>query len=276
MSAILLVDNLFSPVHFPDVVLAANEELAGSEAEMFSTLRREDGWEPTTYNNDAWLKATHTQPRAVNMVCLWAHNLRGETYRLQVSNNDFTAASDIETLVDVVIPSNPGTGSPDDALGVLTEDLMWIKRVPTRYGVGIRHFVPVMGANQRPRINGIVGMGCAFDRDRGDLVDANDFRAAEQRSPRGVVGYGEADVSRSGAVPISLTTLSAYEDFRYHLQRYDGTAFGAPSPGLLIFDESRTEQAVMIHRPQGRSAFTQRPNYFYPSGELAFEEHDHA
>lgn len=274
MTAKLLVDNVFSPVQYPDVVLTANEELAGSEVEMFSTLRREDGWEPTTYNNDAWAKATHTQPRAVNFICLWAHNLRGKTYRLQVSNDDFTAS--IETLVDVVIPSNPGVGNVGDALGVLTEDLMWIKAVPTRYAVGIRHFVPAMGANQRPRINGIVGTVCSFDRKFGDLVDGNNFRAEQMRSARGVVGFGESDIARDGAVPIDLPSLFAYEDFRFHLQRYDGTATGAPIPGLLVFDEARAEQAVMIHRPPGRAAFRQSRSYFYPAGELQYEEHDHA
>lgn len=269
---LLLVDNVFSPVQYPDVVLSANEELAGSEIAMFSTLRREDGWEPTTYNADAWGRAIHTQPRAVTMVCLWAHNLLGETYRLQLSNDGFTTT---ETVIDVVIPTSPGTGSVDDALGVLTEDLMWVKRIPTRYAVGIRHYVPAMGANLRPRINGIVGVPASFDRDRGELVEANDFLAEQARSHRGVIGQGEADVSRGGSVPVTFPSLFAYEQFRFHLQRYDGTATGTPIPGLLIFDESRAEQAVMVRRPVGRMGFRQA-QAFYPSGDLLFSEHDHA
>ena len=273
MSAILLVDNVFSPVQYPDVTLSANEEAGGSEAEQFAALRRETFWAPTTTNADAWMKARHTQPRAINTVCLWAHNLLGKAYQLQISNDDF--ASGIETIVSVTIPSAPGTGDIDDDLGVVTEDLMWIKRLAvTRYAHDIRHFVPAMGANQLPNLTGIVGVSYAFDRDLGELVDATDFRADQQRSDRGVDGFGTSDIARNGRIPISLPSLFDYEAFRFHLQRYDGTATGTPIPALLIFDEARAEQAVMAHRPTGRLGFEQNRSYFYPSGKLEYVEHD--
>lgn len=272
MSAILFVDNLFSPFAYPDLVLTANEEASDHEAEFFSTLRREDAWSPTTFNNDAWLKATHTQVRGFNTVCLWVHNLLGEAYKFQISDDDFTTT---QTVIDVTIPLYPGTGDIDDALGVVTEDFMWMKRVSTRYAKYFRHYVPAMGANLKPELAGIAGVSTAFDRDRGDLVDANDFQAEQARSHRGVVGQGEADVSRGGSVPVTFPSLFAYEEFRFHLQRYDGTATGTPIPGLLIFDEARAEQAVMVRRPVGRMGFRQA-QAFYPSGELLFQEHDHA
>lgn len=266
MTSLLMSDSVFSPVHYPDVTLSANEELTGSTAAFFSTLRREDGWESVTYNADAWIKATHVQPRAVSGVVLWAHNLRGKAYRLQVSNDDFGTT---ETLIDVTIPANPGVGDVDDALGVLTDDGMWIKRVPVRYAKYIRQYVPAMGASLRPRINGIVGVPFAFDRNRGDLVDGTEVRAEEMRSHRGVVGRGEVDVSRNGSVPIQCPSHFDYEVFRYQLWRYE------TSPALLVFDEARAEQAVMARRPVGRLAFKETRDYFPPSGELMFDEHDH-
>jgi hypothetical protein len=266
--SLLLIDNLFSPIHYPDVVLSANQEATDFEAARFSTLRREDHWSPTSFNADAWAKATHAQLRAMNMIVLWVHNLLGEAYRFQVSNDDFVTST--ETVVDITIPATPGTGHVDDALGVVTEDLMWIKRVPTRYAKYFRHYVPAMGASQRPEINGIVGPAIAFDRDMGELVDATDLRAEESRSARGVVGRGDLDVSRSGSLPIQLPSVFAYEDLRFHLQRYE------KSPGLLIFDEARAEQAVMVHRPLGRLGFAQSRQSFYPAGQLHFEEHDPA
>lgn len=276
MSAILLVDNLFNPVHYPDVALSANEEASGHEVEFFSTLRREDTWAPTTLNADAWLRASHTQPRAISLIVLPVHNLLGEAYRFQISNDGF--ASSIETLVDITIPSNPGTGDVDDALGVVTDDFMWIKRVtPTRYAYDFRHYVPAMGANQRPEINGIAGVPAVFERRRGELLDATTARGEETRSDRGVVGRGTLDIARDGSVPIYFTSLFAWEGFRFHLQRYDGSAFSppAPSPALYIPDETRANEAAMIHRPLGRVAFQQSTKEsFYPSGELAYEEHD--
>jgi hypothetical protein len=272
MSSILLVDNVFSAVQYPSVTLSGNEEATGFEARFFATLRREDHWTPTTFNADAWLKARHTQPRAVNTICLWVHNLLGEIYRFQISDDNFV--SPIETVVDVTIPSTPGSGDIDDALGVVTEDFMWIKRFPTRYAVDFRHFVPAMGASQKPELNGIVGTSYSFDRNLGDLVDANDFRADEARSDRGVRGLGTPDITRGGSMPIQLPSMLAYEEFRFHLQRYDGTATGAPTPALLIFDETRAEQAVMVNRPLGRLGFSQSRTYFYPGGDLHFQEHD--
>lgn len=274
MPALLLVDNLFSPVQYRDVVLSANEERSGHEIEFFSTLRREDSWSPTTFNADAWARASHTQPRAINMVCLWVHNLLGEAYKLQISNNGFT---DIETIVDVTIPANPGAGDVDDANGVLAEDgLMWCKRItPTRYAYDFRHFVPAMGANQRPELAGMAGTVRAFERRRGELLDGNTVRGEEHRSDRGVTGSGTEDIARDGVVPVYFTSLFQWEEFRFHLQRYDGTATGARTPALLISDETRAEQAVLVRRPLGRMAFKQSTKEsFYPSGELFYEEHD--
>lgn len=268
---LLLVDNLFSPVLYPDVVLSANEEATGREAEFFATLRREDHWSPTSFNAIANLKARHTQPRGFNMVALFVHNLLGEAYQFQISDDDFTS---IQTVIDVTIPSEPGAGHVDDANGVVTDDFLWLKRVPTRYAHDFRHNIPAMGADLKPELSGIVGMAFSFDRDRGDLVDVNDMRGEEHRSDRGVVGRGTMDIARNGSMPIKFTTLFEYEAARFHLLRYDGTVTGHPIPALLVFDESRAEQALMVHRPLGRHGFRQEPGYFYPAGEIAYAEHD--
>lgn len=266
MSAILLVDNLASLVQYPLHAVTADEEPAGSEAFRFATGRRGDHAAASTLNDDWFLKIVCDRVRAFDFVCLWDHNLAGETLRWQASDDDFGT---IQTLFDATLPTISATGDVDDALGVLTEDGMWLKRVPVRAAKAIRLFVPAMGANQRPSINGLVGLSYAFDRDLGDLVDATELQTTEERSEAGYVGRGVRAVGRSGAVPIKLPSLFDYEQFRYHLHRY---GHGAPAP--LVFDEARAEQAVMAIRPIGRLGFRQGRDYFYPTGELPFQEHE--
>lgn len=274
-----LVDNIFSPLHYPDVVLSASEELSGFDAKMFSTLRREDHWSPITYNLDAWHRADHTQPRAVDMVLLWVHNLLGETYRFQVSNDGF--ASSIETAIDVVIPTTPGTGHVDDALGVLTEDLMWMKHIPTRYGVNFRHFVPAMGANQRPEINGIAGISYSpnqfdypYDPTRTQLV------VEEQMSDRGVLGRGTPVNLRQGEIAMKMRNDFEYEPARFHLERLWGEL---DSPMLIVHNEAQAERAVMARRVGGSMlGFGASDTEWADAGEgrshgqLSWLEHDKA
>lgn len=266
MSAILLVDNLSSVVQYPNHTVTANEEPQGTEAFRFSTLRRNDHWAPSTTNADAWRKTTYNRVRAFDFVCLWDHNLAGKTYRLQASDDDFAT---IQTVFDGTLPSVPGTGDVDDAFGVLTEDLMWIKRFPAPIATfAHRDYIPAMGTGLRPILNGIVGLSCSLDRDMGDLMDADELAAEEQMSEAGYRGRGPIALLRGGTLPTRTSTLFAYEQLRYHLQRF------ARSPGVLVYDEARAEQAIMAIRPVGRAGLRQGDGYFYPHGEIPFVEHE--
>ena len=273
---VFLVDNVFNPVHYPTVTLSGNEEATGFEAEMFSTLRREDHWSPTTFNADAWLKARHSAPRTFDMICLWVHNLLGEAYKFQVSDDDF---STIQTVVDITIPTGPGTGSPDDALGVVTEDLMWIKRVTPRIAHDFRHFVPAMGSNQKPELAGIVGLSYSpAQYDYPFAQNTTSLMVEEQVSDHGVRGRSSITNARQGAITIKNRTDFDYEMARFHFeQRWGGWT---PSPMLVIHDANQTDRAVLVDRAGGSMLGFETDSDWPDGGEgrnrgrLEFVEHD--
>lgn len=266
MTARLAVENAFSVVQFPLHTITANEAGTGSEAFRFATGRRADHWSPTTTNADAWIKVACDRTRAFDCVRLWDHNLAGYTVRVQCSDDDFTTT---QTVFNATLPTMPATGAVDDDFGVLTEDSMWLLVFPVRAAKYWRIYVPAMGSGLKPSINGGLGLSVTFDRDRGDLVDANDLSAMEERSEAGYLGRGTRALVRGGAVTIKQPSLFAYEHLRYHIQR-----FGAGSPGVLVFDDERAEQAVMAIRPLGRMGFRQDRSWFYPQGELPWVEHE--
>ena len=268
MSALLCVDNLFDTVEqYPDHTVTAEEEPAGFEAHRFAAGRRDQHASATTADSDWWIKSVFDRVRAFDFICLWDHNLAGETVRIQASDDDFGT---IQTVFDAALPTVPGTGDVDDALGVLCEDgMMWLKRVPVRAAAAVRIYSVAMGAGLKPLLNGLVGLSYSFDRDMGELVEANDLLATRERNEAGYVGQGRRTVFPSGVVPIHHTTFDAYEQFRYHLKRY-----GAGSSAVLIFDEARAEQALMVRRPDQRLGFRQDRSYFYPFGQLPYEVHE--
>lgn len=273
---VFLCDNIFNPVHYPTVTLSANEEAAGFEAEMFSTLRREDHWSPTTFNADANLKARHSSPRTFDIICLWVHNLLGEAYKFQVSDDDF---STIQTVVDITIPTGPGTGSPDDALGVVTEDLMWIKRVPQRSAHDFRHFVPAMGSAQKPELSGIVGLSYSPAQYDYPYAPSTTVLSVEEHvSDRGVRGRGSITNARHGQITIKNRNDFDYELARFHFeQRWGGWT---PSPMLIIHDANQAERAVMVDRAGGSMLGFETDSEWPDGGEgrnrgrLSFVEHD--
>ena len=269
MSAILCVDNLFDAVEqYPAHTVTAEEEPAGLEASRFAAGRRDQHASATTANSDWWIKSVFDRVRALDFVCLWDHNLLGETVRIECSDDDFVSPAQI--IFDATLPTTPGVGDVDDALGVVCEDgLMWCKRFPFRIAHAVRIYSVAMGAGLKPLVNGLVGLSVSFDRDLGELVDANDLLATRERNEAGYVGMGRRTVLPSGAVPIHLPTLFAYEEFRSHLKRYGGA-----SPAVLIFDEAQAEQALMVHRPDQRLGFRRDRSYFYPFGAIPYEVHE--
>jgi hypothetical protein len=269
MSALLCVDNLFDTVEqYPSHAVTAEEEPTGLEASRFAAGRRDQQASATTANSDWWIKAIFDRVRAFDFVCLWNHNLLGETVKIEASDDDF--ATPAQTIFSAALPTVPGTGSVDDALGVVCEDgTMWLKRFPRRAAAAVRIYSVAMGAGLKPLVNGLVGLSYSFDRDLGEFPDANDLLATRERNEAGYVGMGRRTVFPSGSVPIHHATFDAYEQFRYHLKRY-----GAESPAVLIFDEARAEQALLVHRPEQRLGFKQDRSYFYPFGQLPYEVHE--
>lgn len=266
MSAIIVVENLMNVRQFGAHVVTANEEPAGSEAFRFATLRRTDHWSPSTTNADAWIKVVFDRQRMWNFVALWDHNLLGEAFRIQASDDDFTTT---QTAFDATLPTTPGAGSVDDALGVVTLDKMWLKRFPARASAAARLYVPLMGAGQRPAINGIVGLAYSFTRELGDFPESDEKMAEESMTEAGYKGEGPAAFPQTGVLPIRMPSLFEWETGRYHLhERY------RRSPAVLIFDEARAEQAIMVRRPSGRQAPRSDRDYFYGQLGLAYAEHE--
>lgn len=268
MSAILCVDNVFDAVEqYPGHTITATSEPTLLEAIRFAAGRRDQQASATTANLDWWIKATFDRVRAFDFVCLWNQNLAAKTVRIECSDDDYGTT---QTIFNAALPTTPGTGSVDDALGVLCEDgTMWIKRFPVRAAASVRIFSVAMGAGLKPRINGLLGLSYSFDRDMGEFSDTNDLLATTERNEAGYIGRGRRTVFPSGAVPIHHPSFDAYEQFRYHVKRY-----GAGSPAVLIFDEFRAEQALMVSRPDQRVAFRQDRSYFYPFGALPYQVHE--
>lgn len=271
-----LVDNLGSVEHYPSHVVTAEEEPTDQEADRFATLRREDHASATTYNSDWWWKVTCNQVRAADMLCLWDHNLLGETLRIEVSNDDFTTT---ETIFNATLPSYPGTGDPADALGVVTEDGMWLKRWDVRYGKYWRLFVPAMGADQKPEINGILGPSYSpLQYDYPYAPSGTEFIVDEQRSDRGVLGRSAPVNLRRGAIRMKMRSDFDYELARFHLEH----RWGGGSPMLILHNEAQAERAVMATRVGG-SLLGFQADTGWPDagegrveGELTWQEHDPA
>lgn len=268
MSGLIVVENVMNIRQFSAHVLTANEEAAGATVHHFATLRRPDHWSPITTNADAWIKCTFDRLRAWNFIALWDHNLLGEALRVQGSDDDFSATG-IQTAFDATLPAGPAAGSVDDALGVVTHDKMWLKRVDTRTTHAVRLFIPLMGAGQRPAINGIVGLARSFTRERGDFPESDEKTTEQSMTEAGYKGEGLSGFPRTGVLSIRMRSVFEWEAARYHLhERY------RRSPAVLVFDEQRAEQAILVKRPDGRQAPGSEGEYFYGQLKLAYAEHE--
>ena len=272
---IFLVDNLFSPLHYRSHIVSAEEEPAGAEANRFATLRREDHASPTTANSDWWLKVACGQPRAANMLLLWDHNLLGETLRIEVSDND----TDWQIIFNAILPTSPGAGHVDDALGVVTEDGSWLKRFPLRVGTYWRLFVPAMGADQKPEINGVLGQSYSPSQyDYPYAPSTTEFLAEEQRSDRGVLGRSAPVNLRRGAITMKMRSDFDYEAARFPIEH----RWGDGAPMLVVHDASQAERAVLAVRTGGSLLGFETDTAWPDGGEgrrmgrLEWVEHDPA
>lgn len=250
---VFLVENLASVVHFGAHVVSGNEEPTGTEAFRFATGRRGDHWSPSAFNADAWLKIVFDRVRSFDFLLLWDHNLSGKTLRWQASDDDY--ATPPQTLFDEVLPSVTATGHVDDTFGVRTEDGKWLKRIPVRSAKSTRLFIPAMGANQKPSINGIVGL--SYSPNQYDLPFDDSSTMAlveEERSEVGVLGRGTRVAPRHGRIVTKMRGEAEYELARYHLERRFVEQF---SPMLIVHDEAQADRAALgVHQAGESFGFT--------------------
>lgn len=259
VTPVFLVESLFSVRHFPLHTIVGNEEPAGTEAFRFATLRRADHWSPSTFNADANLKVTCNRARAADFLCLWDHNLQGETLRIECSDDDFGTT---QTIFNAVLPTISGTGDVDDALGVLTEDGMWLKRFPLRSAKYWRLFVPAMGANQKPSINGLLGLSYGLTQyDYPFAPSDTELIVEESESEAGYLGRSSPMARRGGEITVKCRSDFDYELARYHLEQ----RFGSGSPMLIVHDDAQAERAAMAVRPKG-GRFGFRSDEQWPDG----------
>jgi hypothetical protein len=276
---VFLGDNLFSQTQYPLHVITADEEPeepVGHAAALVANGRRHGlNFATATTANDPWfLKAVFDQVRGADMLALdRGHNLAGKQVKLEFSDDDFVTS--IQVAVDCTIPSTHGTGSLDDAHGVVTEEGAWLKRFPFRAGAACRVYIPAMGAGLRPQIVGLwVGVSYSPEHLFRPSAPDNDFMLVEESVlPSGWRSKGRAAYPRQGAIRLRMSDFFAYERARYHLQ----FVFGRSWPTWIIHDEDQADRALLADRAGGTELGLVREagaGWAYPQGAIAYVERE--
>lgn len=271
-----LVDNLLSVVQYPGHTVTGNEELSGHPASSAADGRRDpsDYWSSITPNTDAYLQVVCDRIRGIDMIALdRGHNLAGQTLQLLGSNDGFGT---FETICSVVIGSTVG-GSFDDALGCVTEEGAWVKRVSLRAYLAYRVVVKAMGASLTPQVVGCwLGKGF-YSASVNDWLfnlptsaEGDTLQGTEVTSELGYVGRGLQVPRREGTIPIKLVSLFNYDLARYHLQMQ----FGLGRPMWIWFDDSFPQQVFLAIRPKAGMGFRREPRFFWPQITLPYQEHE--
>ena len=273
---VILVENLFSAVAFPDHTVTAEEEATGQDVWHVADGRRRDDdlWTPTTANSATWVEVLCDRVRSADMIVLdRGHNLDGYEILLQCSNDNFTTT---ETVFTVTLPAVSTPGDLDDSLGVQTEEGAWVKRFDIRSALYWRLYVSAMGASLLPEVVGLwLGksleleyLSDPFDDDSDDMI----VRTVE--TPAGWIGTGQAANRRAGELRIVALNPVGYDLLRYHLQGH----YGAGRPMWIVFDQENASNAVLAKRPPGRMgfAFGSDPSWGWRAGTIAWQEHEPA
>lgn len=249
ITPVFLVDDLFDSIQYPAHTVVAEEEPAGYEAHRFSAGRRDQHAQASTANSDWWIKSTFGTVRAFDMVCLFDHNLAGKTVRIECSDDDFTTT---QTIFNAALPTSAGAGDVDDALGVMCENGMWLKRFSVRMANAVRIYSVAMGAGLKPSINGKLGLSLALNQyDKPYEPSTTDLVVQEETNESGWTGRGPRRPRRYGSIRIKTRTDYEYDQFRYHLEQ----RFGGGSTMVIVHDDSQAERAVMAQRAGGRFGF---------------------
>lgn len=269
-----LVDNLFDGVvQYPSHTIVAEEEPSGFEAYRFAAGRRDQYASATTANSDWWIKAIFDRTRAFDCCALWVHNLAGEGLRIQCSDDDFATT---QTIFDATLPTTPGAGDVDDALGVLCENGMWLKRFPVRMASAVRLYSVAMGAGLKPQVAGMLGLSFSLGQyDKPFAPSDTELVVREETNESGWTGRGPRRLRRHGSIIVKTRSAFEYDQLRYHLEG----RYAAGAPMLIVHDDSQAERAVMAQRPaQGRFGFHGVADWpdELRTGEFAWQEMDPA
>lgn len=244
---LFLVDDLLSVAQYPAHVLTASQEFDGigtGQAFRVADGRRWSKWTGITTNVEYSLTLAMDQPRADDMVVVDRDSVIPRLI-YEVSDDNFVTPA--QTVYDITLPVNPGTGHPDDALGVRTEEGAWIKRFPVRVGAYRRWRIPAMGAGLKPDVTGI-HPGRSWQRARYDTpydAETDVFQVVERSAPSGARGRGRPALPREGAIRFEFSTLEDWTDFRYHIL----TLFGRGAPMWILHDPAQADRAVRAIRP---------------------------
>jgi hypothetical protein len=242
-----MADNLLSVSQYPLVVLQGYEnavaQTAGEEFRVADGRRSPGGWSGVTTNVEYILKWTNDRTRSLDYVLVD----RGYTLtRLicELSDDDF--ASPAQLVFDITLPTVTATGAVDDALGVRTEDGMWLKGFPVRGSKYGRLRMPAMGAGLRPRFRAYPGL--SYKRTRYDVPFSDDtdvLKVQEVVTPAGVRGRGTRSNPRRGVIHFQMHEESfEYPLFRDHVL----TKFGRGAPMCIVHDDQQADRAVLAIR----------------------------
>lgn len=267
-------DNLFSIAQYPNHVISASEEPVGHEAALVANGRRwaNDYATATTANNPWYLQSVFDRLRGFNMMAIdKGSNLFGARVQLLLSDDGFVNPP--QTVLDLTIPAQTGTGSLDDAYGVRTEDGPWLIRFPFRAGSAIRVNVPAMGVGLKPQVVGC-WVGLAYSPAhlyRPTDPDNDLFIVEETVLPSGARSRGRSAYPRQGAIRLKMADWFEYETARYHLHY----VFGRSRPTWIIHDEDQADRALLADRAGNTELGLAREagaNWIYPQGSVQYVE----
>lgn len=254
---LFLVDNLFNGgfpgSQYPNNTITAEEEGTNHEVFHLANGRRSplDFWTSTTANSDTWAETRCNRVRAADMVVIDAgHNLAGETVQIEGSDDNFTT---IDTIHSAIIPSVSSPGNIDNALGIVTEEGVWMRRVPLRAHRYYRVFIPAMGADLRPQI---IGLWIGLSWEPGlfwNPLAANrvSISGPETITPQRWRGRALLGTERVVSMTVKLPSLFAYDQARLHIEGL----FAANEPMWVIPDQDQADQAFLAVPPLGRIGF---------------------
>lgn len=266
-NSIISGGNLFNTkTAYPLHTLVADEEGAGHESWRIATGRRSpytNYYASVTANAQRTLTLTCDRERAADLFCLdRGHNLAGKEVILERSYTaDFSSPIPV---FDVVLPVNSGTGSLDDAFGVVTEEGAWVIRFLKVSAPYWRLRIPAMGASLRPKIVGAhLSVSFAFDPWRPTAPDRTEAGGDMAESDAGWQAVGAPWLRRSDALRIQLLTPFDYELAATAFHHWD-----LRRPCWYIPDETYAQTARCIWRPNGVAGFAREVDWFPHKAQL--------
>ena len=270
---VVLVENFFSGIQYPDHTISAEEEASGHPVERLANGRRstDDYWTATTTNSSTWVKVQCDRVRAANMLVLdRGHNLAGKTITIECSQDNFTTTHTIKSAI--TIPASSSPGAVTDTSGVLTEEGAWVIQFDLRAALYWRVTIPAMGSGLKPNIVGL-WLGLALTLDWPDLPlddDADELIVDLTQSDAGWIGNSQAANRRKGGLVLKLNGHAAYDAVRLMLQGH----YGMGRPCWLLHDSEQADRALLVRRPSNDQGFRFDTGWGWRQGTLDYIEHE--